>query len=215
MLIGCADVSALRSPVRCGDLFSSTCGVLPSCRDREINALDGLVAKYIQERLPWKVRERLAWEALEREVALRRAAYGRDPWGAKHPHQYRLTDKALRAGVRLALERRDLFFGATEFETNLALACEIQHQIFGLGEMWSYDFAQRFSAHLRVTPVYVHVQRGARVGARNLGLPVVGGRVLRTHLPEELCVLDSDDVEDFLCITKARLNRSMLRRTER
>jgi hypothetical protein len=46
--------------------------------------------------------------------------------------------------------------------------------------------------------------------ARNLQLRVSSGRLAHRELPEVLRVLDAGDVEDFLCIEKARLNPAML-----
>lgn len=157
-----------------------------------------------------KVREHAAWRALPRDVALKRAAYGRDPRGAKHPHQFRLTDEALSAALSLALEHCEKLFSADEFASILSIAREIQHQVFGIGPMWGYDFAERIGSHLGIGPVgVVYLQRGALAGARNLKLRVTGGCLLHSDLPKELRVLDAGDIEDFLCINKARLNPTM------
>jgi hypothetical protein len=203
MLIGCTKVTALRPPLGCE--------VRAAAPPALVTTLADLVAEYIRDRLPWTLRERETWSALARDVALARAAYGRDPWGNKHSHQYRLTDATLCEAVRLAGERRNLFFNAVDFETLLELSREIQREVFGLGRMWSYDFAQRFGAHLDLAPVDVYVQRDALAGARILNLYVRRGRVVRADLPEGLSVLDSNDVENFLCVYKARLTSSMKR----
>jgi hypothetical protein len=137
------------------------------------------------------------------------AAYGRTPSGFKHSHQQLLTDSALKAGVTAAREREAQLKAATEFETVFNIADKIMRAIYGLGAMWRYDFAQRIGAILGVAPVTVYVARGALRGARNLGLVVVRGRVDRTDLPPALRALTSDEVEDFLCIYKKHLNRTI------
>jgi hypothetical protein len=187
-----------KGPPRCGTEGSAA-------------TLPGLVVEYVNERLPEKLRERLAWGALPGNVALARSAYGRDAWGVKHPHQYRLTDAALSAARTLAMARGESFFAARDFETLLHLAREIQHAIYGLGRMWTYDFAERIGAHLEIGPTHtVYVQCGALVGARNLDLRVRSGRLLHAELPAALRVLEAGEVEDFLCIKKSRLSVAMM-----
>jgi hypothetical protein len=74
-----------------------------------------------------------------------------------------------------------------------------------------YDAAERIAAHRGIVPEeFVHVQRGALVGARKLDLTVVKGRIRYADLASKLRVLSAGDVEDFLCLNKGRLNAAML-----
>lgn len=67
----------------------------------------------------------------------------------------------------LAVARGELFFAARDFETLLNLARDIQHAIYGLGPMWSYDFAERIGAHPKIGPTHtIYAQRGALIGAQ-------------------------------------------------
>lgn len=208
MRASCTSVP-LRAPVAagsCGAGGSSHCGTVGTAA-----TLADLVHEYINGDLSEKLRERLAWRALPFDIALARAAYGRDASGVKHAHQWRLRDQALSEARTRAIAQRDAFSDATDFEALLRLAGDIRGEVFGLGAMWRYDFAERIGAHLNIGPTHtVYVQRGALVGARRLNLRVRAGRLVHDELPDALRALDAADVEDFLCIKKSVLNTGML-----
>jgi hypothetical protein len=167
-----------------------------------------LVHEYIDRHRVRKQLENEEWLGAFHDL-LPAAAYGRTPSGFKHSHQQLLTDTALTAAVNAVREREAQLKAATEFETLFSIADEIMRSIYGCGAMWRYDFAQRVGAILGIAPSKVYVARGALRGARNLGLVVVRARIDRVNLPPALRGLTSDEVEDFLCIYKKDLNRTI------
>jgi len=173
--------------------------------------LDELLSIHLRYRVPSRIESHRAWQVLPDPLALERAMLGQDPRGFKHEHQYRVPNAALREAARLAALRWTDFFEPNTFDPIIALTREIQAAVVGLGDMWGYDAAERFAAHRGIVPEqFVYVQRVALAGAHSLRLRVVRGRIRYTDLPPKLHVLSAGDVEDFLCLNKARLNAAML-----
>jgi hypothetical protein len=183
---------------------------LPSLSGRA-RSLDDLLSIHLRYRVPSRIENHSAWQALPDPLALERAMLGQDPRGFKHEHQYRVPNAVLREAARLAALRWADFFEPDTFEAIIAVTREIQAAVVGLGDMWGYDAAERFAAHRGIVPeLFVYVQRGALAGARRLRLRVVRDRIRYADLPPKLRVLSAGDVEDFLCLNKARLNAAML-----
>lgn len=86
--------------------------------------------------------------------------------------------------------------------------------ILGIGELAVYDIATRVGAFLGLAPDKVYLHAGTAEGARVFGvrskpwLPVE-----REVFPKPLANLPAADIENLLCIYKARLRRVVGRAT--
>ncbi|EAQ81102.1 hypothetical protein DSM3645_21062 [Blastopirellula marina DSM 3645] len=137
------------------------------------------------------------------DEALRRASFAETPQGRRHPHQYRLKWVNLQK-VHARLRRRNL------------AACETFHELFllveeailsisGIGELMVYDTAHRLGAFLRLSPEFVYLHAGVRVGAVALGLERSQKWLEPRDLPRAFRRLTPQQMEDCLCIYKYEL----------
>ena len=125
----------------------------------------------------------------------------------RHPHQRRLSSKALRTGVKALHEIEGQLKAARRFHVLHSLVEQAFKPIRGLGELAAYDTADRIRLALGLESEHViYLHAGARVGARRLA----GGRlenesawgILKRDVPKGLRKLSTHEIEDVLCIYK-------------
>lgn len=83
--------------------------------------------------------------------------------------------------------------------------------IKGVGEMTVYDAANRLRVMYDLPgPEHIYLHRGARQGAKGLGLDYRKRFLIRDELPPNSKAafkeLEGDEIEDFLCVCKDRLH---------
>jgi hypothetical protein len=136
----------------------------------------------------------------------------------KFSHQYRLPNDLLRRSAKALARRSHMISAATSFVHLFATVDQVRAQMRGLGDLWAYDTALRIGACVSAKngpttalPTDVFLQSGARQGAINLQ-----GNVMRRHrsapptaFRQEFFGLKPHEMENFLCIYKARLFHGM------
>lgn len=99
---------------------------------------------------------------------------------------------------------------AKSFEEIFNVTEKVKHKIYRLGDLWSYDTAQRIALHKGWYPKEVYLQSGAFDGAKILAeLRYMDGMILKgkrsvsnKSLPNFLSKLDPYLIENILCIGK-------------
>jgi hypothetical protein len=76
--------------------------------------------------------------------------------------------------------------------------------IRGIGELMVYDTSLRIGARLELSPDFIYLHAGTRVGARELGLDGRLPFVRTTDVPVPLRRLRPHEIEDFMCIFKSQ-----------
>lgn len=77
----------------------------------------------------------------------------------------------------------------------------MREEIYGLGDLWSYDTALRIGFYLRKYPKDVYIQRGVITGVIKLfGNNPRERKIQKFLFPQELQELESYEIENFLCI---------------
>jgi len=127
--------------------------------------------------------------------------------GKRHPHQTRIPGAALSAAERRLLAVQREIAACRDFETLLVRVESALAGIAGLGELYRYDTAHRIGAALGVEPEEVYLHRGTRAGAVRLGFDGRRRSLAMSELPRALRILEPHEVEDVLCIYKARFVR--------
>jgi hypothetical protein len=168
--------------------------------------LAGLVQHYVRRYRP-KAKEELDWfrQQSSLDAAISVAALAINSSGKRFPHQYKIPRSAVPKGLVELLSARDQIEHCRSFHELLHVVRRILTPIRGLGELYVYDTALRIGAKLGHLPERVYLHRGTRVGARALGFDSTKSSLAISQLPSELHALDAHEIEDFLCIYKARL----------
>lgn len=175
------------------------------------NRLAALVKSYIQSRRDAVNQELRCWsDACSLSEAIRKSALSRLK-GKKHPHQNRIRSIDLsRAATRLVALRKEIS-AAREFDhlhKNIGAAFQPGD---GIGELAIYDFAIRIGAFRDLKPDKVYLHRGARDGARALGIPGKSAIPVTVFPPPLRQLLKASEIEDFLCVFKDRLGPQQLK----
>jgi hypothetical protein len=142
------------------------------------------------------------------ELALHHAAFAINQRNKRFGHQCRIT--------RTALARSAALIGAASAKLRACASFEELHQFLqntvgavdGIGELYVYDTALRLGAYLGLSPTLVYIHAGTRGGARALGLDVSRHAIPFEEFPPVLRSLSPSELEDFLCIYKARLGKA-------
>jgi hypothetical protein len=129
--------------------------------------------------------------------------------GKRHPHQRRLRNGTIQRAQEALLAARDEIQACKTFDELHDLIYRLLWPIWGAGVLYVYDTAFRLGQYLRIQPTRVFLHAGTRVGARNLGLPAHKPYLEMDELPEELLRLSAGEAEDFLCIYKDGLARTI------
>jgi hypothetical protein len=139
------------------------------------------------------------------DKALELASTGIEADGARNEHLFHgISTSAKQKGLKkLRIKTNRLRLKRCRSFDNLFREIDrIIHSVKGLGEIFIYDVALRLGANKGFWPERVYLQRGAKGGAKNLGMRVNARVVECSSLPSELHCLTAHEMEDFLCIFK-------------
>ena len=118
-------------------------------------------------------------------------------------HQCRLSRDVLveTADALAALERE--IARSNSFDDLYDLVSNVCSTVYGAGDLYAYDVAQRIGLRLGLHPEKIYLHTGTRVGARALGIDVAGRKSIgMDELPPTLRSLSPAEAEDVLCIYK-------------
>ena len=182
----------------------------------EATTLAALVSAYIREVRPRILRHRDRFRDLTSpDDAVHHAAASARADGKREAHQRRIPEAALNQFATALL--RQPIANARDFGDLFAYvrrAAKPIHgkRVQGIGDLAIYDVALRLGWFGRMEPKCVYLHAGTRVGAAALGLDATGDTLPVDVFPSEMQVLSAAEIEDFLCIYKARLARFRIRR---
>lgn len=131
------------------------------------------------------------------------------PGRKRHNHQRRIPPAVLSRATAILKENADRLSACRTFDELHSLCDDLLRHGWGAGVLYVYDVAHRIGMFLKLPPQAVYLHAGTRDGARALGLDVSAGKLMLRDLPKPLHALSAEEVEDFLCIYKSRLTRSM------
>jgi hypothetical protein len=136
--------------------------------------------------------------------AIDAAGMAKRPDGKRCDHQCRIPREVLEEVRDNLLARLKAIEAAASFDGLREIVDECR--VPGFADLSVYDTALRLGAFLKLSPDKVYLHAGVRKGAKALGLDTSGRYLMRDQLPAELRRLRPEQVEDFLCIFKARLS---------
>jgi hypothetical protein len=147
-------------------------------------------------------------------AAIERACLSRMPAGkgkggrqVRHPHQRRIPEATLReASHRLAVITNEVQ-SCRDFLNLHSLVKATISPIRGIGKLAIYDFSHRIGVFLGTEPTTVYLHRGARKGARALGLKTKRESIPINEFPKAFLRLTAAQIEDVLCIYRVTLAR--------
>ncbi|MEI6078342.1 MAG: hypothetical protein WCS94_22375 [Verrucomicrobiota bacterium] len=175
-----------------------------------------LVQLYKAKKRPALMDRLEAFEKLSFKEALTLAEWGKE--ALKHPdsdkpchiyHLRRAPKNKLKIAERKLGEKRAVLKRCRTFDRLFREIDRIIYTIPGLDDMYAYDVALRIGASKGIWPEKVYLQRGTRIGAKNLGLDFQNRTIEWSSLPSELHYLTAMEVEDFLCIFEDHLKPKM------
>lgn len=136
------------------------------------------------------------------EEAIHFAVLSEDKAGKKHSHQYRLVRKAMITFEEKALLIKEKLVKADDFHVLYKLLKNLEVKSKGIGEMLTYDAAERIGQYLKLTPQKVYLHAGTRVGAEKLLGKINAEYIKKEQLPEPLgnSTLSCSEIEDILCM---------------
>jgi len=142
------------------------------------------------------------YENLPLETAIIHASTGKNPDGKMNPHQWRVGKAKGLSGANMLLTNLAEIEKSKTFEEIFSITERVKDDIYGLGELWSYDTALRIGFNLRTSPLQVYVQRGVNRGVKKVlkGIRPKGRCLPISVFPHELHVLETYEIENFLCI---------------
>lgn len=179
-------VAAYRSGIRlpcCG--WQGGCGGCFDTREHDIERLG------ITVEMPIKDAIRLATHSVHLDT------------GTMHPHQRRLGRSNVKNATPLLLGVAKQLASAMTFHEVLSTVSQVLSPIRGFGDVAIYDFSDRISFALGLSPSRVYLHAGVTVGAKALGINVSNKKFLEpSELPKALRVLSAAELEDLLCIYK-------------
>lgn len=142
------------------------------------------------------------YEKLDIETAIEFASTGKNPDDKMNQHQWRVGYKKGMQGFNgLKIELAEIK-KCRKFEDIFMLTEKVKANIWGLGELWSYDTALRIGFNLKIYPQQVFIQRGVIKGVKKVlnGKRPKGRSLPINVFPNELQVLKPYEIENFLCI---------------
>ncbi len=130
----------------------------------------------------------------------------------RHGHQRRIKRSVLENARRVLASKSDIekLKSCRSFEEIFELVARSCDEIPGTGPLYVYDTALRIGAFSKKLPKQVHLQAGALLGARALGLDVKNSPLPLSVFPKPVQRLAPHEIEDFLCIYKAKLSEAKL-----
>lgn len=176
-----------------------------------------IVAHYIRKHRP-RAQAELASFAAEPslEDAVRRAGRAELSGQRRDPHHRRRRQEDLDAAVARLVAGLASLEACTSFEAVHERVEAITKVVPNLGELYVYDTALRIAAKLGRRPRKVYLHAGTRRGARVLGLPH-GSSFWPGDIPDALAPLrelEPYEIEDVLCIYKAKFDATVLKLSE-
>ena len=141
------------------------------------------------------------------EDAVEHAALAIDDDKKRYSHQRRLENKNLVKALSRLKAIIPNIKKCSSFEELIDLVEAEIMDIKGLAELYCYDAARRISAQRGILPKHIYLHRGAKEGAKNLGLNSKTRYLKVTEVPFETRRLAAHEIEDFLCIFKKDLMR--------
>ena len=128
----------------------------------------------------------------------------------RHGHQRRIKRSVLETARRVLASKSNIekLKSCRSFEEIFELVARCCDQIPGTGPLYVYDTALRIGAFLKKLPEQVHLQAGALLGARALGLVIKNSSLPKSAFPKPIQRLAPQQIEDFLCIYKAQLSEA-------
>lgn len=147
------------------------------------------------------------------EAAVKSAALAEDlvgksypkEWNGKvkrHAHQRRIKKAALKKALKTLKVKIGGLKACKSFDQIFECVLSNCSKIKGLGPLYIYDTSLRISAFSKKLPKRVHLQAGALIGARALGLDVKNSPLSVRAFPRSMQHLAAHEIEDFLCIYK-------------
>jgi hypothetical protein len=161
-------------------------------------------ASHRDEQSEWWKADGLSFEELLTRVGMAESKSGR------HPHQRRLEKSALEQGTTALRSVKNRIKSANDFYVLWRIIQERFKSIKGLGELATYDAADRLRHRLNLESEHIiYLHAGTRVGARRLfggRLPrEIGWGLQRDDVPFGLRHLSTHEIEDILCHYKDEL----------
>ena len=141
--------------------------------------------------------------------AIEVAASATDGRGKRYSHQRRIPRAAITKAKPALLKERQKIQDSKTFEHLLDTVSFTLKNVDGLGELYYYDTALRLAFYLHIEPTRVHLHAGARDGARALGLDYQAPCLSINSVPRILRQLPPHEIEDFFCIYKDKMIRSL------
>ena len=122
----------------------------------------------------------------------------------RHGHQCLLRRGVPAEAARILASLEHEISGCASFDELHDLITNVCSTLYGAGELYAYDVAQRVGLRLGLRPERVFLHRGTRAGARALGISVSGRKSIGIdELPRALRSLSPAEAEDVLCIYKS------------
>jgi len=176
-----------------------------------------IVAHYIRKHRP-RAQAELASFAAERslEAAVRRAGRAELSGQRRDPHHRRRRQEDLDAAVGCLVGGLASLEQCQNFEAVHDQVKALTRRVQNLGPLYEYDTALRIAAKLGCRPRKVFLHAGARQGARVLGL-ADGKSFWPGDIPDALAPLrelEPYEIEDVLCIYKAKFEAAVLELSE-
>ena len=171
-----------------------------------LRSLNELVRDYEQrhrQRASRELRFFAIQPTLKRAVEL--AALAKSPNGKRLRHQRRIPERALEESARRLLASIEELRRAPSFEELVTRVRDMIADIHRIGALAVYDTALRIGAKLNLEPEVVYLHAGTRDGAKALGLCVARETIPTSELPTAFQCLRPREIEDALCIYKAKL----------
>ncbi|WP_432671098.1 hypothetical protein [Flavobacterium sp. SM2513] len=104
-------------------------------------------------------------------------------------------------GFEILKDRKKELELSQSFEEILVITDAVSNHIYRLGVLWSYDTALRIGFQKKVYPKNVYLQAGVKKGYKKILDQNSKIRFVEKDLfPQELQVLEPNEIENFLCI---------------
>jgi hypothetical protein len=121
----------------------------------------------------------------------------------RYSHQCRLSRSVLTEVADRLTSLEGEIARCSSFDELYTLISNVCSTVYGAGDLYAYDVAQRIGLRLGLHPDKVYLHTGVRVGARALGLNVSNRESIGVdELPPALRSLTPSEAEDVLCMYK-------------
>ena len=159
-----------------------------------------LIRSYRRKYSPYRRKELSLFARQESIVAVITKACGE-----KTSHRRRFKKTVLKEFARRVLSVKSAVRKCGNFKDLYDVIFE--NKIKGIGRLTVYDSALHIGAYKGLKPKEIYLHRGAKAGAKVIGIYKRGARTLKMEdMPGALCRLKPYEIEDFLCIYKKELS---------